>query len=479
MTNNIDSVFLKGFSLLEMAVVLGVLGVLLAWGLASLPEKRTVTNQLSSLAAQENIKKQLMAFALINKYLPCPDSDNPPNGREDRVGNACQNDFGAVPYLDMGLNRDQVQDSYGNFIRYAINQNADVGAFICDNTSSASYFCNTGGGAVFTLVDTPPLQGNLGVGNYFVCNNNAAACTGGTGIPANNDLQTASASVVLVAYNEDGAQTLNNCAGSNGASAENCDTDEFYHQRTISTAENDFFDDTIVFISGYEIKARILSPITVWINITTLDPTYARYNLDAGDYVPMDDVNTPDVIRVNHNITTALDLEAGDDQVIVGNDLSSELIYDNNTGNVTDKGTQAALDTGEGDDTVYIVGVANSNVTLGYGDDTFVLGTNLTETLDAGSGNDKIWIQGGVASGATFELGAGDDVVWLGDASDTASGSLLSDVNGGADYDILILENMTKTEWLADGIFQSYVVNFELVMFSDDGTGTREYIVLP
>ena len=475
---NISNVFLKGFTLLEMAVVLGVLGILVAGTIASFPEERITTKQVASQQTQETIKKQLMTFALINKYLPCPDSDTPPDGKENRdpTNVFCSTHVGTVPYLEIGLRRSQVQDPYQNFIRYAINQNA-VGGAICDNLSSASYFCNTGGGqAVFTLVVTPPLKDDPGTGNYFVCNNNAATCNG---TPPNAELHTESASVVLVAYNEDGYQAVNNCGGESGANLENCDHNVFYHQRAISTEDNNFFDDTIVFISGYEIKAQILSPITVWTNVVTLAPTYTGYSLNADDnYVPLDDANTPDVIQVNHNVTTALNLGAGDDQVIIGNDLSSELIYDNQTGDVIDKGTQAELDTGEGDDTVYIVGVANSNVILGDGNDVFVLGTNLTEMLSAGSGNDKIWIQADIESTATFTLGEGDDVVWLGKSDDVTPSGLSSTIEGGDGYDILVLESMTQTDWdTANGL--SNIAGFELVIFKDDGTGTREHITLP
>jgi len=425
-----SSYLLKGFSLLEMAVVLAVLGVLLAGGIASLPENRVVVKQLESQTTQANIKEQLMKFALINKYLPCPDTDTPLDGRENRtpinVGGTtiefCSRDTGAVPYLDIGLRIEDAQDAYGNSIRYAVNRDADdqVNAVICDPLSSASYFCNAGANrAIFTLVNTPPRQGEPGAGNYRVCNANVNACNNGT---AAADLQSDGVSVVLVAYNEDGAQTLNNCNAAGGANTENCDQDAFYHQQVITTQEDNFFDDTIVTISGYEIKSKILSPVTVWTNSAlapalALASTYEGYNLEADGndaYTPMDDENTPDVIRVNRNITTALNLGAGDDQVVVGNDLSSELEYNNNTGVVTDIGTQAALDTGDGDDTVYIVGAANSSVTLGEGNDTFVLGKNLTESLTADAGDDKVWIQGNVESSATFTLGEGNDVVWLG-----------------------------------------------------------------
>ncbi|CAN8141572.1 hypothetical protein THIOSC15_3030007 [uncultured Thiomicrorhabdus sp.] len=81
-----------------------------------------------------------------------------------------------------------------------------------------------------------------------------------------------------------------------------------------------------------------------------------------------------DVIVVDQNISSALDLGKGDDYVLVGNDLSSGLEYDNKTGNISDYGSNAALLTGPGDDSVYIVNDAFSPIDLGTGDDRFVMG---------------------------------------------------------------------------------------------------------
>jgi len=553
---------LKGFSIVELGVVLAILGIVFVGVFSDTGEIRSVTKQLESEAIQKDIKKQLMKFAMVNKYLPCPDSDANPDGMENRtavavgtdVFNVCSADFGAVPYLDIGMKRADVQDAYGNFIRYAVNRNADDQAtvVICDDTSSASFFCNaTPGEAAFNLRNTPPIAGNNGLGNYSVCNENTAPGACGAGAT----FETATAAVVLVAYNEDGATTLSSCGTANGASQENCTVDEFYHQAQKTSVAANFFDDTIVTITGYEIKSEILSPVVVWNNTaanTPLTPTYNAYDLNDGDYVPLDDASNPDVITVNRNITTALDLGQGNDYVVIGNDLSSEVEYNNLTGEITSNGDQAELNTGAGDDTVYIVNAANSAVYLGEGDDRFILGKDLTSNLSAESGNDKVWIQGNIVDASTttsettetsssnvyytysppaestvttetqtvsgnvvttvvttvvtdvqyrwreekvtetttvatttettipgpvLDLGADDDVLWLGDSSNADSGGLAVGVNGGDGYDILVLENMTKDEWDADSGFQNNVNGFELVIFKSEG-GSRQYEIL-
>jgi prepilin-type N-terminal cleavage/methylation domain-containing protein len=435
---------LKGFSLVEMSVVLVIIGVVFLGAFSGVGEQRKVAKQLETEEILKNVKEQIMKFAMVNKYLPCPDTDVTPDGVQNRTSvpvagipdvNVCSRDFGTVPYLEIGIRRADAQDAYGNFIRYAVNRDAadQANVVICDDTSSASYFCDaTPGTAVFNLRNTPPLSGNDGDGNYTVCNQSAGSCDAST---SPIGVETKVAAVVLVAYNEDGSQTLSACGSASALNQQNCDTDAFYHQAQKTSVAANFFDDLILAITGYEIKSTILSPQVVWNNTganTPLTPTYNDYDLNADDYVPLDDASNPDVITVNRNITTALDLGLGNDYVVIGNDLSSEIEYDNKTGIITSNGDQADLNTGGGDDSVYIVNAANSSVTLGEGNDQFVLGTDLTNDLLTEAGNDQVWIQGSVVEGTTQSTVMSTDI---GDSytSDTrlrnepATGTFVSD----------------------------------------------------
>ncbi|CAN8141570.1 hypothetical protein THIOSC15_3030006 [uncultured Thiomicrorhabdus sp.] len=250
----------KGFTLVEISVVLLIVGILVAGALDGLGAFQRVKYHAESQENLSNIKQQLLKFVLINKYLPCPDSDN--DGLENRVsgvlGAECSVDVGGIPYIDLGVKEEDSLDGWHNPIRYAINRNATVTDDICDSTESASYFCNdlslTNGRAFFSL-DTPPTYNNAGDGNYFVCNELAASCSGA---PVDSDLLTNVATIVLVAYGESG------CSSVVGASAENCDTDQYYQQAAISSESGSEFDDLIEYITGYEIKTTVLSPVTVW-----------------------------------------------------------------------------------------------------------------------------------------------------------------------------------------------------------------------
>ncbi len=466
----------KGFSLVELAIVLAILGIVFvgfATDLGTFQHSKTVTE---SQLAVGNVKKLVFNFGVINKYLPCPDTDN--DGFENRTNatsailgtvQVCTSVTGTVPYLDLGLRESDAVDGWGNTIRYAVNTNANNGSLICDKRQAASMFCNFSiGNAWFSLVDTPPFANDRGDGNYYVCSDAAAACNATT-VMTNANVLTDTAAVLLVAYNEDGATTLANCGSATGANQENCDVDVYYHQKNHTSAEGVFFDDVILALNGNEIKSLLLSPQVAWSSYTptagggTLTPTYEDFDITADDVVPIESGNGQDVILVNRNVTQSLDLGGGDDYIAIGNNL----------------GAGALLEAGNGADQIYIVGAALSNVLLGAGDDNMVLGGDLTNTIDADTGDDNVWIQGDVVSGSTLTLGGGDDTLWLGDSADPTSGNLLAAIDGGAgDYDILVLENIAQWSDLT-GLQQAYIQNFELVIFSDDGSGTRAHHELP
>lgn len=318
---------MQGFSLVELAVVLLILGLLFVGvfsgsgtstrfssgtgsssgsssGLSpSHTEKKRVAQQLRSLEIQQNIKQQLLQFALVNKYLPCPDSASEAqgqNGREKRLVvstassvsagledvagaegveevegtgasesavtfEVCQYTVGRVPYLDLGLTRSEVQDAYGHFIGYAVNRNAanQSPAVICDSEQAASYFCKAiPGVARFALTKTPPTTKEAGTGHYTICNQSTESCDVNS---AQTALETTLAAVVLIAFNEDGAKAQAECnlmsATLSAASRENCNGTAYYHQAMKTSVADAFFDDTIVWMTGYEIKSVVLSPV--------------------------------------------------------------------------------------------------------------------------------------------------------------------------------------------------------------------------
>jgi len=130
-----DTVF--GFSLIELAVVLTVVGLTLG-GLMSVmgPYLDSQSYDLT-VKRQEKIAKALSIYAQAYFQLPCPADPNPsvePFGAARQstatgavTTNACSgsvfqmSDFiGIVPFRILGLSEDDVKDGYGNFMTYEV-----------------------------------------------------------------------------------------------------------------------------------------------------------------------------------------------------------------------------------------------------------------------------------------------------------------------------------------------------------------------
>lgn len=111
----------QGFSLVEMAVVLVIVGLLIA-GLAV-----PVTAQLDQRNYSETQKEltaltdAVIGYALSNfaasgnPHLPCPDVDN--DGLEDRVAGLCSNAQGNIPWATLALGK---QDSWDQAYIYRV-----------------------------------------------------------------------------------------------------------------------------------------------------------------------------------------------------------------------------------------------------------------------------------------------------------------------------------------------------------------------
>jgi prepilin-type N-terminal cleavage/methylation domain-containing protein len=97
----------QGFSLIEMAIVLVILGMLLGGLMIPLSSQREVSQRQATERQLQEIRNALIGFAQINNRLPCPAQINT-NGVEARVlagvnmGN-CTFPNGVIPFMDIGI----------------------------------------------------------------------------------------------------------------------------------------------------------------------------------------------------------------------------------------------------------------------------------------------------------------------------------------------------------------------------------------
>lgn len=107
-----------GFSLVEMAVVLVIVGLMIGGLLAPLSAQIEQRRTSETQRALDDAKEALIGFALLNGYLPCP-AISPSNGLEDRSGHLCTDNKrqGYLPWATLGLPK---LDSWNHLYRYSV-----------------------------------------------------------------------------------------------------------------------------------------------------------------------------------------------------------------------------------------------------------------------------------------------------------------------------------------------------------------------
>ncbi len=119
-----------GFTLIELAVVLLILGTLLGGLLGSISQVSENTRRTTARNQLERIEEALSGYAQAYGRLPCP-ATSTSDGREDRVGGAdsnCTSVHGFVPNATLNLygriNDDGLMlDPWANPYRYSVSPN--------------------------------------------------------------------------------------------------------------------------------------------------------------------------------------------------------------------------------------------------------------------------------------------------------------------------------------------------------------------
>ncbi len=127
-----------GFTLVEMAMVLIILGFVLSMVLLPLQAQRDVNAQRQTEAILADAKSALIGFAQTHGRLPCPASQHgsaafpDDTGHENpNAGGVCVVQVGFLPASTLGLQQVDAQgyalDAWQNRIRYAVTRaNADA-----------------------------------------------------------------------------------------------------------------------------------------------------------------------------------------------------------------------------------------------------------------------------------------------------------------------------------------------------------------
>lgn len=249
---------LKGFSLLELAIALTILGVILYQIVTSQTGMRDFDHHKDNQVLMEHVQSAFNTFVQVNGFLPCPDING--DGRQNRAIASpfeCSGTSGRVPYLDLGITS---EDEWWGTLFYAVNQAANNPTALVNNNNSASYFNNLASPNASFDLNTPPLGAlggaQAGSGNYVICSESASACNAST---SNIDIIEHSAIAVIVSFGKNSNLTWNgNLSQLSSIEQENRDDDSYYWQAQWSTRSNQEFDDQLFWLTGFDLKYAIV-----------------------------------------------------------------------------------------------------------------------------------------------------------------------------------------------------------------------------
>jgi len=221
-----------GFSLIEMAVVLIILGFILGALLMPLRAQHEQLSQSQTENTLEIAKKSLLGFAQSRGRFPCPATATS-NGIEDPtpVTGTCTAQLGFLPAATLGIQPANASgfaiDGWNNPIRYAVTI-ADVGGAAAPDFTTSNEMSNVG----ITALD-PDLK---------VCIDSSA-----TNCSASNYLVKDAVAVVFSTGENFGLS-----AGVDEASNLTATTTFYSRAPTVATAApSKEFDDMVTWISPY------------------------------------------------------------------------------------------------------------------------------------------------------------------------------------------------------------------------------------
>lgn len=228
----------RGFTLLEVAIVLAIVGLLLAGGINLLSGSADTSKYKQTQYELQEIKESLVTYYTQLKRLPCPDTDG--DGIENPAipTGTCTNVRGFLPHVTLGIGGGG--DAWGERFKYVVS--GDSSDFFTKQATNCSYFRpNSASASSIRIQDL-----TTGTTNYL--GDFAAFALLSTG---KNGRQTNSG--MTGAFTNDGG-----CAGLNVREQENCDTDSTLRFGTqMSGGSEIIFDDMVVWVGDMQLISQL------------------------------------------------------------------------------------------------------------------------------------------------------------------------------------------------------------------------------
>lgn len=108
-----------GFTLVELAIVTVIVGFLLSMFLIPLSSQLELKARAETQVLLNQAQEVLIGYAVVNRHLPCTDTDAIPDGVENRnAGGTCVSDEGILPWNTLGIER---VDAWNHYFKYRVD----------------------------------------------------------------------------------------------------------------------------------------------------------------------------------------------------------------------------------------------------------------------------------------------------------------------------------------------------------------------
>lgn len=246
----------RGFSLVEMAVVLAVVGLLLTGVTYTLQAQIAQREQNETRRRLDEARELVLAFAIVSGRLPCPARESSSGEETRNAAGECRDAAGSenyygglLPARSIGVqNIDPdgfAHDAWGNRIRYAVAKSVSA----CGGSPALPHFTSA-----------PNLKAN-GISclpnDLVVCKSSRGINAGGCG--ATGNALTNQNLVVAVVYSVGKNFAVAGSRGADEAANLNGDAVFVNHPPAPAGAANGEFDDRLTWITVGELYGRLIS----------------------------------------------------------------------------------------------------------------------------------------------------------------------------------------------------------------------------
>lgn len=245
----------RGFTLVELAVVLAIVGLLLGslmYTLSAQSEQRAVEETRRRL---EFAREALLGFAIAKGRMPCPATAASGGDEDPASGGTCTTYYGGwLPARALGLQNvdagGYALDAWGNRLRYAVSGVAPTN---CSGTSTAPHFTNSTNLKANGITCQP--------NDLLICKS-ATGITGttcGTAFGTSGQNQWTTADLVVAVVFSIGKNGPTGGTGLDEAANLNGDRIFVYHTPTPSDAANGEFDDQMLWLTVGELYGKLVT----------------------------------------------------------------------------------------------------------------------------------------------------------------------------------------------------------------------------